>query len=160
MVSAPQDPRDFQTAHFLSFQVNLLKCLGMWPINFKRFLPENLHKLNVILNGVFFMMMSGNLFQMALLQIITLFVSWSGDLDDVSDYIISSIIYTGGFLMCIYYQLRYEMNRGLVEHVNKTFHRRSPKGLTFVTMQRSFEYARKLSMWWAVVCVSSCLIEI
>lgn len=122
----------------------------MWPINFKRFLPENLH---VILNGVYFLIMSGNLFQMALLQLITLVESWGGDLDDVSDYIISSIIYTGGFLMCIYYQLRFLMNRGLVEHLNKTFPRRSAKGLTFVTMQRSYEYARKLSVWWAVVCV-------
>lgn len=140
--------------HYLSFQVNLLKCLGMWPLNFKRFLPENFHWLNVPLNGVFFVLMSGNLFQMAVLQVKTLVDSWGGNMNDVSDYIISSIIYTGGFLMCIYYQIRYSANRNLVDQLNRTFPQRSFPGLTFVTMRPSFEYARKLSIIWAVACVS------
>lgn len=127
----------------------------MWPLNFKRVLPQQLHFLNLALNAVFYLVMSGNLLQMAVLQIKTLFDAWNGsNMDDVSDYIISSIIYTGGFLMCVYFQVRYRANKRMVDHLNQTIVSRSSRGLTFVTITPCYEWARKLSLWWTVVCVT------
>lgn len=146
-------PRDYHRDDYLEFQVNLLKCLGMWPIGFRNYLPSYLHWLSCVLNGIYFVLMSGNLGQMAVLQMKTLFDAWGGSLDDVSDYIISSIIYSGGFLMCIYYQIRYVTNKAMVDHLNASFLGRSPSGLTFVTMEKCYEYARKLSIYWAISCV-------
>lgn len=139
--------------HYLPFQVNTLKCLGMWPLNFRKILPRNLHFLNIYLNGVFYLIMSGNLLQMAFLQIKTLFDAWGTGDKDISDYIISSIIYTGGFLMCIYFQIRFPANKRMVDHLNRTLVSRSGPGLTFVDISACYTRARKLSIWWTVVCV-------
>lgn len=146
---------NYQRDHYLPFQVNLLKCLAMWPLNFKKILPSSLHFLNFYLNGVFYMVMSGNLLQMAVLQMKTLYDAWDSttSMNDVSDFIVSSIIYSGGFLMCVYFQLRYRANKEMVHHLNKTLVSRSSRGLTYVTVGPCYNWARKLSIWWTVACV-------
>lgn len=145
---------DFRMDHYLTFQVNMLKCLGMWPLNFKRFLPRSLHSLNFGLNAAFYLLMSGNLLQMAVLQIKTLVDAWNGsNMDDVSDFIISSIIYSAGFAMCLYFQVRYRANKRMVDHLNRTLVSRSSRGLTFVTVIPGYKWARKLSIWWSILCV-------
>lgn len=147
----------YRRDHYLPFQVNLLKCLAMWPVNFKKILPKPLHGLNIVLNGLFYLLMSGNLLQMAVLQIKTLIDAWDLDsttsMNDVSDYIISSIIYSGGFLMCVYFQLRYRANKKMVDHLNRTLISRSNRGLTFVNITPCYQWARKLSIWWTLACV-------
>lgn len=145
---------DYRRDHYLPFQVNVLKCLGMWPANYKRVLPVSLRHLNLVLNVLFYLLMSGNLLQMAMFQIKTLFDAWPrSSMDDVSDFIISSIIYTGGFLMCIYFQVRYRANKNLVDALNKTIFSRSTRGLTYVTVIPCYKWARKLSIYWTLVCV-------
>lgn len=141
----------FRRDHYLSFQVTMLKCLGMWPLNFKRFLP---YKLHILLNALFYCVMSGNLLQMAVFQMKTLYEAWDGSrMDDVSDFIISSIIYSAGLMMCLYFQVRYRSNKRMVDHLNRTLVSRSGRGLTYVTITRCHEWARKLSIWWTVGCV-------
>lgn len=142
----------FKVNNFITVQINILKFLGMWPIEFAKYLPKFTKPFGNLLTVLYFIVMAVNLLHLAICQVKTLYDNWGGHLDDISNYMQTSIIYVGGTGMTVYYQLRYRIHREMVDYMNAHFLTRSAPGLTFVTLQSCYESSRKYSIYWVAVC--------
>lgn len=146
-------PNFHQENNFLKTQIFWLKLMAMWPVDYKKFLPENLSFLSNLLNGFYYIFWQFICLQLIVLHIVSLAINWNKGLDEISDFIMTTLIYVFSYFITVYYQVRYVKHKELEEFVNQNFKSRSAKGLTFTTSEFSYLDALRKYKFWVFVCV-------
>lgn len=147
------NPNFQQKDNFLKIQIFWLKLLAMWPINYKKILPSSLSFLSNILNGLYYIFWQFICLHLIVLHIVSLVLKWNEGLDEISDFIMTTLIYVFSYFITVYYQLRYKKHKELKDFLDQNFKSRSAKGLTFTTSEFSYLDALKKYKFWVFVCV-------
>lgn len=147
------NPNFQQKDNFLKIQIFWLKLLAMWPINYKKILPTSLSFLSNILNGVYYIFWQFICLHLIVLHIFSLVLKWNEGLDEISDFIMTTLIYVFSYFITVYYQFRYKKHKELKDFLDQNFKSRSAKGLTFTTSEFSYLDALKKYKFWVFVCV-------
>lgn len=147
------NPNFQQNENFLKFQIFWLKLLAMWPVNYKKMLPLNLSFLSNILNGLYYIFWQFICLHLIVLHVVSLVLKWNEGLDEISDFIMTTLIYVFSYFITVYYQVRYKKHKELQIFLNQHFKSRSAKGLTFTSSEFSYLDALKKYKFWVFVCV-------
>lgn len=147
------NPNFQQKDNFLKIQIFWLKLLAMWPIDYKKILPSSLSFLSNILNGLYYIFWQFICLHLIVLHIVSLVLKWNEGLDEISDFIMTTLIYVFSYFITVYYQLRYKKHKELKDFLDQNFKSRSAKGLTFTTSEFSYLDALKKYKFWVFVCV-------
>lgn len=136
----------FAEKNYLWLQTYLLKITAMAPIDFG-------DKYSSIINLAIFIIQS-----MVILHVDVLFIYefysifGTGSLEQVTYLITMTIISSFSFFNLLYYQLSHKKYLRIVEYINKNFLHRSAYGVTCVTAEQSYLYAKRFSFYWSVSC--------
>ncbi|XP_044739802.1 putative odorant receptor 85e [Chrysoperla carnea] len=111
-----------------------MKLMAMWPISTSKSNPK-----------------------LSLTCTLDLILNSNGELIKITEGLINSLLYIVGTIQIIYFQIRAKDLLKLVKQLNQTFRYESAHSLETITMQSSYEYAKKLTIHWSWICVVSAL---
>lgn len=148
----------FKVDDWMKIPTLLLRFNGMCHAKYSQWLPDSLSFLSPLLNYfVFFFILFGFVHVIGLFSW-QIYVHESDKVDNVISTAFSQIIiYSFALYAFVHFQVKRKDYLKLCEFMNKNFRHRSVHGVTFITAERVYFYAVRLSSVWTFSCVYATL---
>ncbi|XP_055708520.1 odorant receptor 83a [Phlebotomus papatasi] len=143
----------FRRENYLNVQITYMKIVGMFPIDYAKFLPQRLEFLSSVLNRMYFAFWQLISMHIAIVQIASVYVYWGESLDELSPYLNNSVIYLFTYFIITYFQFKYNSHAKLIAYINENFEMRSAQGLTYVTIEPAYKAAKRFTNIWVISCI-------
>lgn len=144
----------FHESDLLSFQNVILKLIAMIPIDFDRFFPPKFTNISTTLHRLIFLSLSLLILHVNFLFIYEFFTLKNGTLEQVTYLITMTIISSFTFFNIFYYQLAHKQYLNIAKYFNGKFLHRSAMGVTCVTGEPAYLFAKRFSFFWSLACFS------
>uniref|UniRef100_A0A240SXW2 Uncharacterized protein n=1 Tax=Lutzomyia longipalpis TaxID=7200 RepID=A0A240SXW2_LUTLO len=151
-MAVDQSEKSFYCENYLNVQITYMQVVGMYPIDYAKYLPRRLFFLSEILNRMYFGFWQLICIHIAVVQIASVYVNWGKSLDDISQYLNTSLIYVFTYYIILYFQGRCRTHAKLINYLNENFKSRSAPGITYVTLEPAYKAANKFTHIWLVCC--------
>lgn len=147
---------DFHVDDLMKGPTFLMKCCGMYHIDFTRHLPASLAFLSFAINIVIFLFLSLIQVHLAILFAMEI-MQEDATIDRVTNGITMTIISSFALFTLVYYQVKRNKYLQIVDFMNSKFRPRSAHGLTCITGERSYLTANRYTFVWTAMCVAGTL---
>lgn len=149
---------EFHETDLLALQTFILKMIAMVPINFDKYLPSAFVRLSSLLNRLLIILLAFFILNIIVVCFIEFYnLKENGTLEEITYLITVCIIGLFSFFSMSYYQLTYTSYLTIVDYINKNFRHRSAFGLTCVTGEQAYLFAKRFSFYWSVICMGATL---
>ena len=140
----------------LAIQVKMMKLVGLWPINYDQFLSKKVQKFKIstVLNVIYYGMWYCVALHMAIFHVIAVYQkTQSGSTaEDIIMLLLQTYIYISMILLIMYFNYFIVDIKEAVAFLVKNFKHRSAPGISFVSMDKCFNYTRKFTIFWIAGC--------
>lgn len=147
--------KDFQVKSYLWFQLTCLKLAGMWPMELDKALPKPLKKFGRPIELVYLVFTYGNFLHSEICQLKTLYDNRGGTVDEIYLYIQNGLVFFTSLVHILSFRYYHKEIKALFDWIETTFRNRSAPGAFYVTVQSSYEYARKFQFIWEFIVLLS-----
>lgn len=148
----------FQETDLLALQTFILKMIAMVPIDFAKYFPSISAWLSSLLNRLLIFLLAFFILNIIAVCFIEFYnLRTNGTLEEITYLITVCIIGLFSFFSMSYYQLTYAKYLAIVDYMNKSFRHRSAFGVTCVTGEQAYLFAKRFSFYWSVICMGATL---
>lgn len=139
---------------YLHLHETALIASGLWPMRiFERYLPAALRFLGVLLDRIWILILGLNSLHLAICQVKTVYDKWGTGIDYLyvhgQEYLVAHTI----VVLTVLFRLQHKNIAQLLHVMNNNLRPRSAPGLTYTSMEKSFNLSQRLSLIYIVFCV-------
>lgn len=144
----------FYQKDWFSLQTSVLQWVSIMPIKFQQYLPNNLAYISPILNNSIVIIETVSILHIVFLCILELLTTYGNDSLEHITYLIIVLI-VGVFSLYGLHYLFWAKSKYMqtVKFINTNFLYRSAFGVTCVTGEQSYLYAKRFTFYWTGACV-------